>query len=174
VTDVGSLDEDRRRAVRDRLRHLGFELTAAVPAKGAYVGARAFAGQVWVAGHTGRGPDGPRLTGTVGEDVTLEQAREEAQRAAVNLLAAVDACPDLRAGLGSIDALLHVRVFVRSSPAFDRHPAVADAASSLLHEALGPVVGRHARTAVGAPSLPGRSAVELEAVLGYADRGPQG
>ena len=168
VTAATASPEERRRAVRERLRRLGWVLPEPVASKGGYGAARAHAGQLWVSGHTGRGTEGPRLTGTVGDDVTVELAREEAQRAAMNLLAAVDGCPELAAGLGSVEALLHLRVFVRGVPGFNQHSAVADAASDLLREAFGPTVGTHARTAVGAGSLPGCSAVELEAVLAYA------
>ncbi|WP_219420155.1 RidA family protein [Pseudonocardia nigra] len=169
MTDAGdSAPEERRRLGWERLSQLGHSLPEPLAAKGGYVAARAFGGALWVAGHTGRGPEGPRLTGVVGDDVTLEQAQEEARRAAVNLLAAVDGCPSLTAGLGSVEALLHVRVFVAATTEFDRHPLVADAASQLLHDVLGPAAGTHARTAVGVSSLPGGSAVELEAVLAYA------
>lgn len=166
--DFGAEHDARRSEAMDRLAQLGFTLPERLSAKGGYVPARAFAGQLWVAGHTGRGQAGPRLTGVVGDDVALEQAQDEARRAALNVLAAVESCPDLAHGLGCVEALLHVRVFVRGASDFDQHPAVADGASSLLHDVLGPTVGTHARTAVGVPSLPGRSTVEVEAVLAYA------
>lgn len=135
--------------------------------KGAYASTRAEGGQLWVSGHTGRGPDGLRLTGVVGDDVSLEQAQLDARHAAVNLLAAIDGSPHLPHGLGNVDAVLHLRVYVRAATDFGEHPAVADGASTLLAEVLGER-GVHARTAIGVASLPGGAPVELEAVLAYS------
>lgn len=159
----------RREHARARLAGLGFSLPAPLGSKGAYVPTRADGhGQLWVSGHTGRGPDGPRLTGVVGEDVSLEQAQQDARHAAVNLLAAVDGSPHLRDGLGSVEAVLHLRVYVRATPGFGQQPTVADGASALIAEVLGADRGVHARTAIGVASLPGGAPVELEAVLAYA------
>ena len=150
-------------AVQARLVRLGYALPAPLSAKGRYVRARRWQGTLWVSGHTGRGPEGLRVTGTVGDDVTIEQAQEEARRAAVNLLAAVDGA----IGLAEVKALLHLRGFVRAVPGFGDHTVVVDAASALLCEALGEI-GEHARTAIGVASLPGGAAVELEAVFACA------
>jgi enamine deaminase RidA (YjgF/YER057c/UK114 family) len=51
-------------------------------------------------------------------------------------------------------------VFVASVPGFVEHPKVANGASELLAEILGEL-GRHARAAVGVPSLPLGAPVEL-------------
>lgn len=156
------MNADADTTVQARLVRLGYSLPAPLPAKGCYVGARRWQGTLWVSGHTGRGPEGPRLTGTVGDDVTMEQAQEEARRAAVNLLAAVEGA----IGLADVKALLHLRGFVRAVPNFSDHTVVVDAASALLREALGQI-GEHARTAIGVSSLPGGAAVELEAVFAF-------
>ncbi len=159
----------RREQARARLAGLGFSLPAPLDSKGAYASTRADGhGQLWVSGHTGRGPEGLRLTGVVGQDVTLEQAQQDARHAAVNLLAAVDGSPHLRHGLGSVEAVLYLRVYVRATAGFGQQPAVADGASTLIAEVLGADRGVHARTAVGVASLPGGAPVELEAVLAHA------
>ena len=155
----------RRQEALRRLEALGFHLSAPLASKGQYVPVRRHGDVLWVSGHTGRGPEGLRVVGVVGEEVALSTAQDEARRAAVNLLAAVDGSPALPSGLGEVEALLHVRVYVRAAPDFTEHPAVADAASELLAETLGQDVGEHARTAVGVASLPGGAPVELEAVL---------
>lgn len=158
----------RREEARARLAGLGYALPEPLPSKGAYASTRAEGGQLWVSGHTGRSPDGLLVTGVVGDDVSVEQAREDAGRAAVNLLAAIDGSPHLPHGLGSVDAVLHVRVYVRAAADFGQHPAVADGASTLIAEVLGPERGIHARTAIGVASLPGDAPVELEAVLTFS------
>jgi enamine deaminase RidA (YjgF/YER057c/UK114 family) len=55
-------------------------------------------------------------------------------------------------------------VFVASVPAFAEQHLVANGASELLGQVLGDA-GVHARSAVGVPSLPMDSPVEVEAVL---------
>jgi enamine deaminase RidA (YjgF/YER057c/UK114 family) len=164
----GSEAATRREEARARLAGLGYGLRDPLPSKGAYASTRAEGGQLWVSGHTGRGPEGLRVTGVVGDDVSVEQAQGDARHAAVNLLAAIDGSPYLRHGLGSIDAVLHLRVYVRATADFGRHPAVADGASTLIAEVLGPQRGVHARTAIGVASLPGGAPVELEAVLTFS------
>ena len=50
------------------------------------------------------------------------------------------------------------------TPDFTEHPTVVNGASDLMVEALGEK-GRHARFAVGAPSLPFGATVEVEAIF---------
>lgn len=158
----------RRQHARARLADLGYRLQAPLPSKGAYASTRADGSQLWVAGHTGRGPDGLLVAGVVGQDVSLEEAQQEARRAAANLLAAIDGSPHLAHGLGSVEAVLHLRAYVRAAADFGQHPSVADGASTLFAEVLGEQRGVHARTAIGVASLPGGAAVEIEAVVAYS------
>ena len=55
-------------------------------------------------------------------------------------------------------------ICVASAPDFWRHHIVANGASDLLIDGLGPR-GRHARTAFGVAALPFGGSVELEAVV---------
>lgn len=145
-----------------RLAELGIDVGEPLRPKGSYVGVRCFEHTAWVSGCTGRSADRGPLLGIVGVDLTIEQARAEAARAAVNLLAALES----EIGLDQVAAVLHLRGYVRADPNFTDHPAVIDGASQLLTDVFGTAIGRHARTAVGAPSLPGGASVELEAVIG--------
>jgi enamine deaminase RidA (YjgF/YER057c/UK114 family) len=54
--------------------------------------------------------------------------------------------------------------FVNAVPGFDRHPFVIDGCSDLFHDVFGEA-GAHARSAIGAGSLPGGITVEVEAIL---------
>jgi len=60
-----------------------------------------------------------------------------------------------------------VQGFVACTPDFTEHPMVVNGASDLLVEALGDA-GRHARFALGAPSLPFDAAVEVDATFEVA------
>jgi enamine deaminase RidA (YjgF/YER057c/UK114 family) len=97
--------------------------------------------------------------GVVGDDVTVDQAKEAAAVCALNALSV------LKEELGDLDRierLLTLTVFVASAPGFDRQPAVADGASEVLFALFGEPAGRHTRSAVGVAALPRRGAVELE------------
>jgi enamine deaminase RidA (YjgF/YER057c/UK114 family) len=96
--------------------------------------------------------------GIVGDRVSLDEAADGARRAALQALSA------LRDALGGsfdrLERIVKVQVFVAAVPGFVDHPKVANGASDLLVEVLGED-GRHARAAVGVPSLPLNASVEV-------------
>ena len=72
----------------------------------------------------------------------------------------------LKAELGELSRIrqiVRVGVFVACSPDFTDHPQVANGASEFLQQVFGDA-GKHARAAVGAPSLPRGAPVEVELV----------
>jgi enamine deaminase RidA (YjgF/YER057c/UK114 family) len=104
---------------------------------------------------------GELITGKVGRDLSIEEGREAARRAAENLLAVL-----LDAAGGDDNAILQillVRGQVNASDDFPQVHKVIDAASDSLVERLGDR-GRHARTAIGCSTLPNNNAVTLEAI----------
>jgi enamine deaminase RidA (YjgF/YER057c/UK114 family) len=101
--------------------------------------------------------DGAMITGKVGRDLTLDEGREAARRAAANLLAVLETA-------GKVQAVLMVRGQVNAADDFGQVHKVIDAASELIIERLGDK-GRHARTAIGCATLPNNNAVTLEAIV---------
>jgi enamine deaminase RidA (YjgF/YER057c/UK114 family) len=74
----------------------------------------------------------------------------------------------LRDALGSLDRVKRiVKTFalVNCTPEFNQQPAVINGFSELMADVFGPEAGVGARSAVGATSLPGNMAVEIEAVF---------
>ena len=143
--------------IEDRLAELGIVLPPPMPPAGNYVGCVVDGDIVHVGGH---GPvDGATMvTGKVGSDLSLDEARHAARMTALSMLAT------LQAELGSLDRVERVlKVFgmVNVAPGFDRMPAVIDACSDLLVEVFGDA-GRHTRSAVGLAELPFGIAVEIE------------
>ena len=108
--------------------------------------------------------DGEMITGKVGSDLTLEQGREAARRAAANLLALLAIAAGDEAKIGGI---LMLRGQVNAADGFAQVHKVIDAASELIVERLGDR-GRHARTAIGCSTLPNDNAVTLEAIARVA------
>jgi enamine deaminase RidA (YjgF/YER057c/UK114 family) len=98
--------------------------------------------------------------GKLGREVTVEQGYAAARLTAVSILGS------LKRTLGDLDRITAwVRVFgmVNSAPGFNRQPAVINGFSDLILQLYGPVVGAHARSAVGMAELPFDIPVEIEA-----------
>jgi hypothetical protein len=95
--------------------------------------------------------------GTLGGTLGLDEGREAARAAALNVLGQIE-----RAVPGGIDAveLLHVDGYIACAPGFAGLPKVLDAASETFAEYLG-TRGQHTRGLVPLPFLPGDAAVEL-------------
>ena len=70
----------------------------------------------------------------------------------------------IAAYLKKIKRCVKLGVFVNCAPNFVDHPKVANGASDLIVAVMGEA-GKHARFAVGAPSLPLGVAVEIEAIF---------
>ena len=151
--------------IEDRLHELGIELPEASPPAGRYVGAVRTGSLVFLSGAGPVRPDGSFVTGKVGRDVAVDEAREAARLTGLQLLAV------LRAELGSLDRVARVVKtlgMVNCAPGFNRTPAVIDGCSELLIEVFGEA-GRGARSAVGMAELPSDISVEIELVVEVTD-----
>jgi enamine deaminase RidA (YjgF/YER057c/UK114 family) len=144
-----------------RLTELGHTLPEVVPPLAAYVPASRVGDLIFTAGQVPM-RDGALLhVGKVGADVTEAEARACAEQCALNALAAA---ASVAGGLDAIQQIVKVVVYVASSPDFVGQPAVANGASELLGAVFGDA-GQHARSAVGAASLPLDAPVEVELVV---------
>lgn len=144
-----------------RLREAGYELPEPVAPVAAYVPAVRSGDLVFVSGQVPFRDGALVHPGTVGDDVTVEQAQEAARVCCLNGLAA------LKAAVGSLAAVrrvVRVGVFVTSAAGFTAQPLVANGASELLETVFGEA-GRHARAAVGVAALPLGASVEVEFVF---------
>lgn len=143
--------------IEERLAELGIELPPAPQPVASYIPVKVVGGLAWVAGQIPMQDGAVTLSGSVGADVTTEEANAGARRCAIQALAA------LGAALGRLDrvsGIVKVDVFVASAPGFTEQSTVANGASDLLVEVFGDE-GRHARAAVGVPQLPLGAAVEV-------------
>ena len=151
-------------AIDDRLEDLGIELPATAAPPGVELPfelVRVHGDLAYVSGH---GPiDGDRVlvTGSVGAEVTVEQAYDAARATALSVLAS------LRRELGDLDrvtAWLKLLGFVKCAEGFNATPAAINGFSDLILEVWGDA-GRHARSAIGAGELPFGMTVEVEAIV---------
>jgi enamine deaminase RidA (YjgF/YER057c/UK114 family) len=100
--------------------------------------------------------------GKLGDAVSLEDGKAAAQQSFLNILAHANAA--LAGDLDRVVRLVRLGGFVACVPSFTQHPAIINGASDLAVAVFGDA-GRHARAAVGVPSLPLDAAVEIEATF---------
>jgi len=146
--------------VEAKLAELGLTLPAAAAPVAAYVPVVIAGGLAYVSGQVSF-VDGTLVKGRLGDDVTLEQGITAAQGCGLMILA------QLKAALGSLDRVERVvklGAFINSTADFTDQPKVANGASELMVAVFGEA-GKHARAAVGVPSLPLGCAVEVDAIV---------
>jgi enamine deaminase RidA (YjgF/YER057c/UK114 family) len=148
-------------APAERLADLGLTLPDVVPPLAAYVPAVRSGDLVFTAGQIPMRDGALLASGKVGAEVTPEEAFACAEQCALNALAAV---VSVAGDLSAVQQIVKVVVYVASAPDFTGQPAVANGASALLGAVFGDA-GVHARSAVGAASLPLDAPVEVELVV---------
>ena len=112
---------------------------------------------------SGHGRDLPALPG-VRHAGKIPAVVSEAEGYATARAVALSMFASIKQALGDLDRVKRVvRLFgmVNASPGFERMPNVIDGASDFFFEVLGPVNGRHARTAIGVAELPHGIPVEI-------------
>ncbi len=150
---------------QQRLDELGITLPAPPPPAAAYVPFVRTGNLVLTSGQVAVGEGALVAEGIVGRDVDLETAVQCARQCAINVLAQLKAAVG---DLARVEQVVKLTVFVASAPDFTSQHLVANGASELLAEVFGEA-GRHARSAVGAPSLPTNTPVEVEAIVAVRD-----
>ncbi|HPD82998.1 MAG: RidA family protein [Alphaproteobacteria bacterium] len=148
------------------LEALGLKLPESAPPLFNYVPYVTTGNMVFVAGQVPIG--GTRdYKGKVGVDIDMETAQEAARQCALNILRQISDAVD-----GHWDRVVRcVKLggFVNCGPDYTDMSLVINGASDLMVAALGEAKGKHARFAVGAPSLPAGFAVEIDAVFEIKD-----
>jgi enamine deaminase RidA (YjgF/YER057c/UK114 family) len=141
-----------------RLAELGLEVPAVAKPVAAYVPAVRSGSLVFTSGQLPTVDGELPRTGKVGAEVTAQDAKQLAERCALNALAAIKA----EIGeLSRVRRVVKVVGFVASAADFTGQPAVVNGASELLGKVFGEA-GAHARSAVGVAVLPLDAPVEVE------------
>jgi enamine deaminase RidA (YjgF/YER057c/UK114 family) len=150
-----------------KLEKKGIELPDVAEPVADYVPAvRTGANTVYVSGQLPTDEDGELLAeGRVGDDVSVKEAEQAAQRCAVNVLAAVK---DEIGDLSKVRRVVRVEGFVASADDFTDQPSVVNGASELFGDVFGDA-GRHSRFAVGCNVLPLDTPVEIGAIVEVED-----
>ncbi len=144
-----------------RLAALGIVLPAPPAPVGRFTPAVRRGNLLFLSGLAPADADRQPVAGVVGRDFTTAEARDFARRVGLNLLAVIAA---EGGGLDAVRRIVKLLGFVNAAPGYTAHPQVIDGCSELFDQLFGHL-GPHARTSVGAGSLPNGIPVEIEAVI---------
>ena len=149
-------------AIESKLAELGIRLPSAMPPMANYVPYVITGNLVVVSGQVPAIDGKIEVTGKVGADLSLEQGQEAARLCLTNVLTHLKtACGG---DLGRVRRVVRLGGFIASPPGFTQQALVMNGASDLAVAVFGEA-GRHARTTIGVPSLPGNAAVEVEGMF---------
>ena len=148
--------------IQTKLQELGFSLPIVAAPAANYVPYVIAGNMVYVSGQI---PflNGEKVhLGRVGDSLSVEEGAAAAQACVLNILAQIN---DAVGGDWSkVERCVKLGGFVNCTPDFTDQSLVINGASNLIGDVMGDV-GKHARFAVGAPSLPFGVAVEIDAVF---------
>lgn len=150
--------------IETRLSQLGLALPDAPAPAANYVPYVQTGPLVFISGQISSGPDG-LICGKLGADLAVEEGVVAAQACGLALIAQLKAA--CSGDLTRLRRVVKLTGFVNSTPDFTDQPKVVNGCSDLMVAVFGEA-GRHARAAVGAPSLPLGVAVEIEGIFEIA------
>ena len=148
--------------VEQQLAALGLTLPKPAAPVAAYVPSVEVNGLLYISGQLPFRADGSLITGRLGETVDADIGVEAARRCGLMLLAQIGLA--LGGAFERVERVIKLGVFISSTTAFTDQPKVANGASNLMVTLFGDN-GRHARSAVGVPTLPLGAAVEVDAII---------
>ena len=151
------------------LKALNLELPESAPPLFNYVPYVIAGNTVFIAGQVpigGTDKDGEKFKGTLGSNIDMETAQAAANQCGLNILRQVSDA--VNGDWSRVKRCVKLGGFVNCTPDYTDMSLVINAASDLMVNALGQERGKHARFAVGAPSLPAGFCVEIDAIFEIA------
>ena len=148
--------------IDNRLQELGITVPEPAAPVANYVGWVRSGNLVFTSGQLPLKDGTFHVQGKVGGEVSLDQAAQAARLCAINVISQVKGALD--GDLERVRRVVKLVVFINATPEFTDQPKVANGASDLMVEVFGDK-GKHARSAVGAGSLPLNVSVEVEGVF---------
>ena len=145
-----------------KLASLGIIVPAAAAPVANYIGYNIVGKLVVISGQIPVVDGKVAVTGKVGAGVTIEQGQQAARICFLNLLAQLKAATG--GNLDRVKRVVRLGGFIASPPEFIGHAQVMNGASDLAVAVFGDK-GKHARTTIGVPALPGDAAVEVEGMF---------
>jgi enamine deaminase RidA (YjgF/YER057c/UK114 family) len=149
-------------SAEEKLTEIAHQLPPVPKPQGVYKPIVEVGNLIYVSGHGPLKADGTLILGRVGDDLDATAGKAAARQVGLAMLATV------RQHLGGLNRVLRIVKtlgLVNCTPDFHQQPAVINGFSELMAEVFGSDNGVGARSAVGAPALPGNMAVEVEAIF---------
>ena len=148
--------------VDKRLSELGIDLPEPSAPAANYIPYVISGNLVFVSGQITMSGGELKYLGKIGDNLAIDDGYQAARICAINLLAQVKAA--CGGDLDRVKQVVKLGGFVNCAPDFTDQPKVINGASDLMVEVFGDA-GKHARFAVGAPSLPLGIAVEVDGIF---------
>lgn len=161
TAENSALSNERAARFAAAAAELSLSFEGEIRVGGHYVGVVEDGDLAYVSGQIPRVGDAIAVTGRVGAEASLDDARRAARICTLRALALLARLPG---GLGRVRRVLRMTAYTQSASTFTQQSEVADAASDLLHAIFGDA-GAHARTSVGVAQLPKNAAVELDLIV---------
>jgi len=149
-------------SVEARLQELGIILPAPAAPVANYVPYIRAGNLISISGQIPISDGAIAFSGTVGAEVSVEEACAAARLCAVNLIAQMKAACD--GDLERVVRVVKLGGFVNGVNGFGQQPVVINAASDLMVDVFDDK-GRHSRSAVGVNGLPLGVPVEIDALV---------
>lgn len=149
--------------IDEKLQSLGIILPPPEAAAGNYIPVVISGNLAFVSGQIPIVNDVVKYKGKVDND-NIKEGQEAAKICIMNMLS------QLKKELGSLDRItkfVKLSGFVNTTSEFTKHSQVINGASDFLFEIFGEK-GKHARIAIGVPSLPLDSMTEVDAIIEFA------
>ncbi|HIM25217.1 MAG TPA: RidA family protein [Rhodospirillales bacterium] len=148
--------------ITTRLAKLGIELPEPAAPAANYIPFVVTGNLIFVSGQITVWNGELRHIGRLGENIDIDEGYQAARLCGLNLIAQAKAAA--QGDLDKIKRVVKLGGFVNSTPDFTDQPKVINGTSDLMAEVFGEG-GKHARFAVGAPTLPLGVAVEVDGVF---------
>lgn len=151
----------RDKKFQDEAAVLGCNFDGEIKIGGNYLPLARDGDRIYVSGQIPRVDNEVVVTGAVGSDVSLARAQLGAKICTMRALAL------LKRSLGTLErvkAVPRITVYMQSAQQFTQQSEVADGASEVLFNVLGPA-GAHTRTSVGVYQLPKNASVEIDFIV---------
>ena len=149
-------------SIDEKLKALGIVLPTPMKPVANYVPWVKSGNMVYISGQGAVVEGKVQYPGKLGGSVSHEEGEQSARLTCINVLAQLREAAD--GDLSKVKRIVKLVGFVACTPEFTDQPKVINGASDLMVEVFGEK-GRHARSAVGVPSLPMNLSVEIEAIV---------
>lgn len=148
-------------SIEEKLDSLGLKLPEISDPAGNYVPCKRSGNLLYVSGQIPFDSHGKPITGTVGDNVSTEEAYKLARSIGLSLVAVAKWHIQ---SLDRISGIIKINGYVNCVPGFTKQPAVINGCSDLFVELWGEK-GKHARAAIGVTGLPAGVPVEIEGIF---------